>query len=398
MSTMVSGARAKTVWLTVAVVVGCGIVASLQIGKAVIAAPMLQAEFSLDLSAVGWMTSIFAVLGLVGGIPSGALVARVGDRQTLLFGLGAIILGAAVGALSPSFPVFLASRIFEGLGLLLISVAGPAILQRVVPDGQRDFAFALWSCFMPAGMALAMLAGPLFADWRTVWWTSAALAAAFIVATYLVVEETAANSSPARSTMAQDTLSVVRRQGPVLLATCFAFYSLMFFALFSFLPVLLMERMGVTHGVAGLLSALATAVNIIGNLVAGHLLSRGASRSVLIAVACIAMGASAMGIFLPVFDDAPTFLLCLLFSAVGGLIPATLLSSATIVAPSARLAPMVVGLLMQGSNLGQVVGPVAVGGVIDGYGWSAAAGVVVIAALFAAFTALALRRSFPLNK
>lgn len=398
MSTIVSGARAMTRWLTAAVVVGCGIVASLQIGKAAIAAPMLQAEFRLDLAAVGWMTSIFAFLGLVGGIPSGALVARVGDRRTLLLGLGAIVLGAAVGALSPSFPVFLASRVLEGLGLLLITVARPAILQRVVSTGQRDFAFALWSCFMPAGMALAMLAGPFFADWRTIWWSSAALAVAFIVATYLVVEETAANYSPARSSMANDAFSVVRKQGPVLLAICFAFYSLMFFALFSFLPVLLMERMGVTYGVAGLLSALATAVNIIGNLVAGHLLSRGTSRPVLIAFACIAMGASAVGIFLPVFDDAPTFLLCLLFSAVGGLISATLLSSAPIVAPSDRLAPMVVGLLMQGSNLGQVVGPVAVGGVIDGYGWSAAAGVVVIAALFAAFTALALHRSFPLNR
>ena len=55
----------------------------------------------------------------------------------------------------------------------------------------------------------------------------------------------------------------------VLLASTFALYSLMFFALFAFLPVLLMERMDVTYRDAGLLSALASAVNISGNLAAG---------------------------------------------------------------------------------------------------------------------------------
>src|SRR3546814_3952660 len=45
---------------------------------------------------------------------------------------------------------------------LFRSVAAPSVLQRhdVVQQGDRDTAFSLWSCFMPAGMAIAMLAGP----------------------------------------------------------------------------------------------------------------------------------------------------------------------------------------------------------------------------------------------
>ena len=382
-------------WLTDAIVVGCGTVAALQIGKAAIAAPLLQAEFGLDLAAVGWMTGIFAVLGLVGGIPTGALVAEVGDRRTLLLGLAAIVAGAAIGALSATFTMFLASRVLEGLGLVLISVAGPAILQRVVSTERRDLAFSLWSCFMPAGMALAMLAGPLFTDWRPIWWSSAAIAAIFIVATNLIVEKSAKAPSPVRTTMVADALRVLRVRGPILLALCFAFYALMFFALFSFLPVLLIERIGVTHATAGLLSALATTVNITGNLSAAYLLARGASRPILIGFACLVMGISAVGIFLPILSNVPTFLLCLLFSSAGGLIPAILISSVPIVAPSGRLVPMVVGLLTHGSYLGQVIGPVAVGGAIDGFGRSAAAVVVSIAALFAALTAWALRRALP---
>ncbi|MEF9603465.1 MFS transporter, partial [Paracoccus sp. PXZ] len=112
---------------------------------------------------------------------------------------------------------------------------------------------------------------------------------------------------------------------------------------------------------AGLLSALATAANILGNLAAGLLLSRGVGRGPLLAGASLAMGVAGLGIFLPVLPDVPTFGLCVLFSAIGGLIPAVLLSSAPLAAPTAGLVPIVLGLMVQGNNLGQIAGPVAVG-------------------------------------
>ena len=67
-------------------------------------------------------------------------------------------------------------RQVEGLGFLLITVAGPAALQRLVLPSSRDLAFALWSCYMPAGMAIAMLASPAFGDWHAYWWCAGAAA------------------------------------------------------------------------------------------------------------------------------------------------------------------------------------------------------------------------------
>jgi MFS family permease len=78
----------------------------------------------------------------------------------------------------------------------------------------------------------------------------------------------------------------------------------------------------------------------------------------------------------------------ILFSGVGGLIPATLISSAPLVAPSAALAPVVIGLVMQGSNLGQVIGPVTIGAAIASYGWKAAAGIILISGLIATIAVL----------
>ncbi|WP_370628157.1 MFS transporter [Bordetella sp. BOR01] len=374
-------------------IVACGVVAALQVGKAAIAGPILQSDLGLNLDALGWLTGIFAILGVVGGIPTGAIVGNFGSRRMLAAGLLATAAGAALGAASPAYSWLLASRVLEGAGFLFITVAAPSVLQRhdVVQQGDRDTAFSLWSCFMPAGMAIAMLAGPLFDGWRPMWWASCALALLAALAVWAAVPGSGARKAWDWHGMRRDAARVISARGPVLLAVAFAFYSLMFFALFSFLPVLLMERMETTLRTAGLLSALACAANIVGNLAAGYLLSRGMTRPVLLGAASLAMGAAGLGIFLPLLPDTGTFVLCVVFSAVGGLVPATLLSGAPLAAPAASLTPVVLGLVMQGNNLGQIVGPVAVGRAIDAYGWQAAALIVALAALLAAATAVALR-------
>ncbi|CAN7647989.1 MFS transporter [Bosea sp. LjRoot237] len=390
MTTVAAGSSVRTDWLAVSVVVAGGIVAALQIGKAAIAMPLVQAEFGLDLATLGWLASIFAVLGMVGGIPVGTLAIGLGARRVLLFGLLAVTFGAFLGAAAPRFPMLLASRVIEGLGFLLITIAGPAILQRVASPAQRDIAMALWSCFMPTGIALAMLAGPWLTDWRMIWQVTGALAVVAIAFTFFAVPQVDGGGRTSLAALAGDAGAVLSARGPLLLALTFALYALMFFALFSFLPVLLMQRMQVSLATAGVLGALASAVNIIGNLAAGMLLARGVSRIGLIVFASLVMGLSALGIFLGLLPDSATFLLCVLFSMVGGIIPTTLLSSAPVLAPTAALTPVVVGLLMQGSNLGQVVGPVAIGGVIEALGWPSATGLVGGAALLAILTAFGL--------
>lgn len=391
MTTITAAPATRTDWLAVSVVVAGGIVAALQVGKAAIAMPLVQAEFGLDLATLGWLASIFAVLGMVGGIPVGTLAIGLGARRVLLFGLLAVVIGAFLGAAAPRFAMLLASRVLEGFGFLLITIAGPAILQRVASPAQRDIAMALWSCFMPAGIALAMLAGLWLTDWRMIWQVTGALAVAAMALTWLAVPQVGGGGRTSLAALTGDAGAVLSARGPLLLALTFALYALMFFALFSFLPVLLMQRMQVSLATAGVLGALASAVNIIGNLAAGMLLARGVSRIGLIVSASLVMGLSALGIFLGLLPDSATFLLCVLFSMVGGIIPATLLSSAPVLAPTAALTPVVVGLLMQGSNLGQVVGPVAVGGVIEALGWPSAAGLVGGAAVLAILTALGLR-------
>lgn len=387
-----STTRASTHWAAVLVIVVSGVAAALQVGKAAIAAPMLQDELGIGLSAIGWLAGIFALIGLVGGIPTGAFVARFGARRILVIGLLVTVAGAALGAAVPGLAGLFAGRIIEGAGFLLITVAAPSLLEEVARPADRDLAFALWSCFMPVGMAAAMLIGPLFGDWRTMWWASGALALVICVTVPLVIPASRQGPPMSWRSLRRDTMTVASDPGAVGLAITIALYSLMFFAVFSFLPVLVMERLEVTHQTAGLLSALASAVNVIGNLTAGLLLSRGFSRPALLIAACLIMGLASFGIFLPVLPDSAAFLLCLLFSAVGGVIPAILLSSAPLVARAGGLVPIVLGLIVQGSNLGQILGPIAVGSALDRVGWEAAVIIVAGAALIAVLVVASMLR------
>jgi len=391
-------ARAEAVptrWIAVAVVVASGVVAALQVGKGAIALPALRGEFGLGLEAAGWIMSVFALLGVAGGIPAGAAVTRFGDRRLLALGLAALALGSVVGSAAGSFPLLLATRVLEGLGFLLVVVAAPALLQRIVATEDRDLAFGIWSAFMPAGMAIALLLGASLAGWRPLWLANAMLAGAFVLLVLVAVR--ARDRLPdglSWREIGRDAMLTATSPGPLLLASAFVLYSLLYFALASFLPVLLMERMGVAVAEAGALSAVAVGANVLGNLAAGLLLGRGIARWVLIATAAAVMTLTGIAVFALPLPPIVVFLLCVVFSGVGGLLPATVLGAAALVAPKPGLGPMTLGLTMQGSNLGQVIGPVAVGGVVDAAGWPAAAIPVAVAGVLALAVAALLRGAF----
>ncbi|HZH44114.1 MAG TPA: MFS transporter [Lysobacter sp.] len=378
--------------LALAAVVFAGVVAALQVGKVPVAAPLLHARLGLDVGQIGALSSAIALLGVLASLPAGGVTAALGERRVLATGLGVLLAGAVSGAIADAFAALLIARIVEGLGFLAVVVAGAALIERIAAARARALAYAGWSCAMPAGIALAMVIGPHFADWRTLAWASAALAAVALVAVVTAVRADRSGRRSEAGATAPALRAVLRRRRPQLLAVAFALYSLMFFALFSFLPFLLVQRLALDPVTAGTLSGLACAANLIGNLAAGVLRARFATATLIAAAAAI-MAACALGIFLPLFGAWPTFALCVAFSAAGGLLPAAVLGSAADVSPTAAHVPVTMGLLMQGSNTGQALGPLAIGMLIAHAGWPAAGGAVVAAGLALLACGWSLRQS-----
>lgn len=292
--------------------------------------------------------------------------------------------------------MLLGTRVLEGLGFLLIVIAAPDLINRIVATTDRDRALAIWSCFMPIGMALALLIGPFWVDWRGLWFANAGLAAIVTIAVMSFVRRRGMVQSEnwSWSGLGRDTIQTITADGPLLLATTFTLYATMFFALFSFLPVLLEQRMGVSAALANVLTAAAIGANIIGNLAAGVLRERDVAQWKIITIASIIMSAAGFGIFLPILPNLAVFSACIIFSGVGGLIPAIIMGGIPTLVPSVRLSPVSFGLIMQGNNLGQLIGPAAVGGVVDAMGWNSVAVFIAGGGIAVVLLAIALRQSF----
>jgi MFS family permease len=84
------------------------------------------------------------------------------------------------------------------------------------------------------------------------------------------------------------------------------------------------------------------------------------SRAAAIALASIVMGLCDIGIYEPSFEFWPRYALAVILSFVGGIMPTALFSGSTVLARSPRLVATTNGLIMQGSNLGQSIGPPAI--------------------------------------
>ncbi|MEF9605811.1 MFS transporter, partial [Paracoccus sp. PXZ] len=68
---------------------------------------------------------------------------------------------------------------------------------------------------MPAGMAIAMLAGPLFDGWRDIWWASAGLALAVGIAVPCVLPPDGQRRRWSWQGLAADATATVRAGGPL---------------------------------------------------------------------------------------------------------------------------------------------------------------------------------------
>ncbi|MCA3845295.1 MAG: MFS transporter, partial [Burkholderia sp.] len=284
------------------------------------------------------------------------------------------------------------TRFAEGLGFVIVVVAAPAVLNRVTPPERRNLAFGLWSTFMPAGMALSMLVGPLLGGWRNGWLAAAALTLAAAVAVPVTTPADVPSRQASATRIGPALRNVLASRSTTLLALGFATYNVQFFAVMTFLPVFLMQRLGVAVGAAGLISAAIVAACVIGNLTAGWLLSRGARPGIVMAATSVAIGAAGAGLFSAATPAPLAVALGFAFSAMAGMLPATILACAPGSAPSPSLAPLSIGWVVQGNYLGQVIGPLTIGAIVGAFGWSGGIGLMLAAAVAGAAIGLSLLR------
>jgi MFS family permease len=378
----------------VLLLMGSGVVAAAQIGKAIIAVPMIRSDLALGLDLAGLIVATFATLGATTGIAAGLVVSLLGARRSLVGGMGVITLGNLTGASALDELILLVARIIEGVGFLAVVLAIPSMLAQLVTRGKRDFVMAAWSAYMPIGIMLMLLVAPLLPTigWRSFWLANALAtgSCAIVLAIHAPAMPAAAHAGAAR--FFADALAIVRRPSCLLLAFAFFAYSCQIFSLVFALPLLLTSAHGVSLGAAGLLVAMVLAVSAIGHLSSSLLLRVGVPIWANVAVAFGFFALSCVAVYGDVLPPQGISIVAALALGVGGLAPGAIYAAAPHTAPAPSAVPPTIGLMQQASSLGQFAGPASLGLWVEHLGWQAAPAILAPAALLGLACAFALRR------
>jgi predicted MFS family arabinose efflux permease len=382
----------KTRLLDAALLIGAGIVAACQVGKAFIAMPLIIADLHIGVDVGSMILAVVALIGAIAAMPISMLMRRLGAQRALIFGLVAIGVGSAIGAVASNAAILIASRAIEGLGLLAAVLVIPDLLQQAVAQRDRDLVLAIWGTYMPIGTVLMLLLGSALPQigWRTLWAFDAVLPIAYagLCSFRFGIGERGSRGS----SLLSDVEALFRAPGCLYLALAFGLYSFSYVAIAGFLPLILVTELHLSVAAAGLFTTAAVAANVVGNVTAGVLLRAGVPIWANVAMSFVTYGIASLIIFASGASGGLVAATAALTLGIGGLTPGSIFAAVPRLAPNPALVTPTVGLIQQASNIGQFIGPLATGFWAAHFGWPAVPFVMIPAACVGVAIAMGIRQ------
>jgi len=181
------------------------------------------------------------------------------------------------------------------------------------------------------------------------------------------------------------------RSGNIAMALLFAFYVAQWTSIMIWLPTFLIDQHRLSGGAAALATALFVLINAPGNLAGGWLLARGVPRGALIVAGAAIAALCEIGMFAETLPAALRYALVLAFSFSAGVIPASVFSGLPVHARTPQHIGTGNGIVMQASQIGQFLGPLALAWIATRFGgWEASLWVLLAFAAGAALCGVAI--------
>lgn len=352
----------QTNWNIIFLAILAGIVAGFQIGKVPPSISYIQASLGGDLVTIGWVISIFNLMAVFLAIFIGIVSDRFGSRRLISFGLVMLILGAMSGSFADSISSLMMTRVISGLGLVSIAVASPRLIVLASESKDRSLALGIWGIYIPAGMALGMIISPLLLDvigWRGLWRFDAGFVLVFLMVFLFGTRKVVALQKLAsnQTIKIKEISQVIKHLGPWLLGFLFALYAVQYNAVMNWLPSFLEQALNYSASKAAFSAAIVVACNAVGNLLAAWFLHRGVQRWFLQFVSLVVMAICSLGIYPDFIDPQWKYPLVIIFSVVGGMLPAAILAASASASPSPEQLSTVNGVIVQCTSIGSLSGP-----------------------------------------
>ncbi|MDR7305243.1 MFS transporter [Rhodoferax saidenbachensis] len=339
-----------TLWL-------CGIVAAMQFSKVSLAFMALQSHYAVSAASMGWILSTVGVVGLLCGVTMGLFAPSIGYRRLLLTGLGLGTVLALVQSFLLPFPLFWATRAFEGASHLAVVVAAPTLMAASAGPDHRSVAMGLWSTFVGAAFAISAAVLPLVLaqlGLSAVFYLHATVLALAWVAVWVLVPVDAVpmgtHPRPAVAALLAQHVAIYTHWTTALPGLCFLCYTFMAVALLTFVPTLTgTDRLW--------MAAVLPIMSVAGTFCAGWLAQYWMSPLVLVRTAFMAVAAVALaaGVSLLAGWWLPPVALLLMFSA--GVAGGSAFALIPYLNDQSALQARANGAVAQLGNLGSTLGP-----------------------------------------
>jgi MFS family permease len=378
-------------WPAIWAIFAGGLVAGAYMTKVAPALPGLREELGLTLVESGFIATTFNLMGMLVGMLAGVLCDRFGHKRLALSGIIILAAGGALGAFAWGFGSLLFARFIEGVGFIAFTVSAVALMNAAAATPRdRAKALGLWSAYMPTGGAIALFAAPwLIAawGWRGLWLAFSVLAVASALAFGRFVPVSHYGQVSSMRLVAES----LARAGNLAMAALFAFYVAQWTSIMVWLPTFLIDEHWLSGGAAALATALFVLINAPGNLTGGWLLARGVPRGTLVVCGAAIAAACEVGMFSGALPAPLRYALVLAFSFSAGVIPAAVFSGLPVHARTPQHIGTGNGIVMQASQIGQFLGPLALAWIATHFGgWHASLWALLAFAAGAALCGVAI--------
>lgn len=315
---------------------------------------------------IGLMITVFAAGRLAADLPAGHFATRLGTRPLLGVGLLLCSAGAVLGAIAPSYGALLAGRIMQGIGSGLFMTAAMIYLAQ---QSDRRTRGKVMSMFQGAtlvggafGPSIGGLAAGLFGLSGPFYVAAVIGLVSGLLPLVLFKEAPALADEPAhQAPRSMLGLLLILPFLCVLMAN-FGFFLTRTAGQWQLVPLLADQRYGIGPDQLGLAMSLSAVANLVALPLAAYLVDR-APRAAIIAFSLVATAAALVAI--GAADTAP-----MLFAGMIAIGLATGIGGPAIGAYAVDVVPhgqqgAAMGMLRFAGDLGYLIGPLAIGTIVD---------------------------------
>ncbi len=199
------GERTSTVlasprrWVALAVLLGATFIGTVNNSIMNVALPRIADDFDVPLTRAVWMVAGFA-LSLATMMP---LAGRLGDvygpRRVFQYSMVTFALASLLVAVAPTVEIAVAGRVLQGASGAPVLPCVMATIARIFPTEHRGRAVGLWAAVNSGALALGPAIGGLLIDlagWRAIFWASAPAIIVVGIATAMLVPDDAPPRRP----------------------------------------------------------------------------------------------------------------------------------------------------------------------------------------------------------